>query len=221
MAKQKLVEVDEAVDAGDWDSVHPTALRIIEVAADRVDADGALALRLDHIADALGVSAPAIYRYFAGRDELLDAVDAYRLDRSAVPGTAMLADVMDQASSPDEFRALIRPLFEAQMSPGYVDVLMLRTEIVGATRARPVLMTRVRRIVQRWHNELVDTLSEAERRGLIEPRVPVAVAADLSRALFWGQLQLYLDDPDYDTSAIAKETADLAESLLFGGGTTT
>ncbi|MER6910130.1 TetR/AcrR family transcriptional regulator [Streptomyces sp. NPDC000594] len=51
-----------------------------QLAWERIAADGASALSLNAIAKKMGMSGPALYRYFAGRDELITELirDAYR-----------------------------------------------------------------------------------------------------------------------------------------------
>ena len=76
-------------------------------ALDQLAAGGAQAISVNAIAKQLGVSGPALYRYFASRDELLTAlvIDAYADFRDA------LAEAVDTASgsTPDErLRALAR-----------------------------------------------------------------------------------------------------------------
>lgn len=78
----------------------------VKTAALRQLADGgAAAISVNAIAKQLGVSGPALYRYFANRDELLGelVVDAY-LDFAAALATATDRDL--GLSPPDRLRAL-------------------------------------------------------------------------------------------------------------------
>lgn len=63
---------------------------IKRLAWEQVAASGATALSLTAIARELGMSGPALYRYFAGRDELITALirDAYRSLADAVHSAA-------------------------------------------------------------------------------------------------------------------------------------
>ncbi|MGW2014725.1 TetR/AcrR family transcriptional regulator [Streptomyces sp. NPDC001927] len=62
-----------------------------QLAWEQIAADGASALSLNAIAKKMGMSGPALYRYFAGRDELITELvrDAYR----------SLADTVREAES--------------------------------------------------------------------------------------------------------------------------
>ncbi|MER5931731.1 TetR/AcrR family transcriptional regulator [Streptomyces sp. NPDC002054] len=63
---------------------------IKQLAWEQIAADGASALSLNAIAKKMGMSGPALYRYFAGRDELITELirDAYRGLADAFGGAA-------------------------------------------------------------------------------------------------------------------------------------
>jgi len=215
MTRGIQAEVTAAVDACAWDAVHPTAMKALEIAAEVVDTRGEPALRLDDIADELGISTPALYRYFGGREEILDAAQALRLDRSPVPGTADLLDMVESSSTPVEFRNACGELFRRMINPELSDTLLRRAEIYGAARSRPVLMARVRVIVANWRTMMVEALNEAERRHLVRPRLPMDDIANLYRGMFFGQLQWNMDPDGGDLAPVVEEFAGLMDSLLF------
>lgn len=76
------------------------------VALTQLAASGTAGISVNAIAKAMGMTGPALYRYFAGRDELLTELinDAYR-DLAAVSAAAV-----DAAAPADRFRALAHAL---------------------------------------------------------------------------------------------------------------
>lgn len=209
--------VTEAIDIGDWDELHPTALAIVAAAADVIADRGEPFVRLDEVADQLGITTPAMYRYFPGREAVLDAAQAYRLQRSWSAGVVALRELVDAATSLDGFRQTVRHLTVSQFTPDQVPTLLVRAEVYGTAGSRPVLMERIQRIAEAWRVAFVSALEEAERRGLVRPRLPVADVADFVRAIYFGQLQWAIDAADRDTSAITNEIVEIVDSLLFGG----
>ncbi|MGC5341752.1 TetR/AcrR family transcriptional regulator [Streptomyces sp. DT24] len=82
-----------------------TRSEIKETALRQLAEDGAGALALTRVAKEMGLSGPALYRYFAGRDDLLSALirDAY--DDAA----AAIAAAADTATGPTEASAAAAP----------------------------------------------------------------------------------------------------------------
>jgi len=74
-----------------------TPERIVAQAADMIEADGVDALLLGRLADALGIKAPSLYRYFKNKTALLEAVN---LATNAALVTAMHA-AADEATRSD------------------------------------------------------------------------------------------------------------------------
>ncbi|MCL4246987.1 MAG: TetR/AcrR family transcriptional regulator [Anaerolineae bacterium] len=58
-----------------------TPERIVEQAADMIEAEGVDALSLGRLANALGIKAPSLYRYFDGKTALLRAVNLLTNER--------------------------------------------------------------------------------------------------------------------------------------------
>ena len=86
---------------------HPTALRIIDWAADRIDAVGESAFRAEHLPPEIAKSTTPIYRYFGTRENLVGAAQEERFNRSVlamiqVNGDATAESLMAAAFSPDQ-----------------------------------------------------------------------------------------------------------------------
>lgn len=108
---------------------------------EQIAADGASALSLNAIAKQMGMSGPALYRYFAGRDELITELvrDAYRSLADAVgEAEAAGADLVELARTLRRW-ALADPhrylLIYGTPVPGYRapdEITGIASEIMGA-----------------------------------------------------------------------------------------
>jgi AcrR family transcriptional regulator len=95
-----------------------------QLARERIAADGAAALSLNAIAKRMGMSGPALYRYFAGRDELITELikDAYR----------SLADTLrDAAGTGADPRGLARALRAWALADPHRYFLIYGTPVPG------------------------------------------------------------------------------------------
>ncbi len=146
------------------------AARIKRVARDQMARDGAASLSLGRIAREMGVSTPALYRYFASRDALVHALvrDAY----------GELADVMTSVAA--ETRAETFAVRFAALVSGYREWVLAHSQdyvlIHGAIFPGCVVPDElIRPEVARLLGLFVELLAAARAAGTL--RTPRAYAA--------------------------------------------
>lgn len=103
---------------------HPTALRIIDWAADRIDMVGESAFRAEHLPPEIAKSTTPIYRYFGTRENLVGAAQEERFSRSVM-------SIVEASNSADA-----RVLIAAAFSPERADARVRRLEAIAATLGR-------------------------------------------------------------------------------------
>ena len=156
-----------------------TIAEIKERALAQVSAGGTTALSLNAIAKAMGVSGPALYRYYASRDELLGALvaDGYRELAGAVAGAAETtgrrgpeARLVAVAAAyrawalahPQRYTMLFgprpagyadSPAAIAEIQPGMEVLLGLLGELAGASADGPPPRDRLARQLRAWHED--------------------------------------------------------------------
>lgn len=104
---------------------HPTAVRIINWAANRIDAVGESAFRAEHLPPEIAKSTTPIYRYFGTRENLVSAAQAERFARSVVS----LAEAADHTD--------LEGLVVLAFSDGRRDDRAHKVEAIAATLGRP------------------------------------------------------------------------------------
>jgi AcrR family transcriptional regulator len=149
---------------------------------------GTAGLALGAIARAMGMTPPALYRYYAGRDDLITAliVDAYSDLAASLRAVIATRPVDDYAgrlqAAMNQYRdwALARPIdFELIFGnpiPGYI-----APEAGTLPAARSVFMP------------FLETLQAADMAGLLQPqpqraRVPPAIVQHLADDAYYGQM---------------------------------
>jgi AcrR family transcriptional regulator len=153
--------------------------RIKSVAREQVAEHGAAALSLSRIARRLDMTTPALYRYFAGRDELVTAlvVDAY----------AELCDVTEQALEfipTDDLMGRYEAFMSAYRRWALAhpqDYILIHGAVLPGYRA-PI--EKVAAAVLRVLRLFVDLLADAERLGRLKiPPDFERLPEDLANAL--------------------------------------
>jgi hypothetical protein len=126
---------------------HPTALRIIDWAADRIDAVGESAFRAEHLPPEIAKSTTPIYRYFGTRENLVGAAQEERFSRSVM-------SIIDAAGGTDA-----RGLVAAAFSPDRADARVRRLEAIAATLGRAEVAQAIAERRDTHLGSIADTLS--------------------------------------------------------------
>ncbi len=208
----------------------PRAIRIdrlLDAAAKRVALDGLDGLRVTSLADDLGFTAAALYRYFDSKDAILAALLLREMERVRVRYSAVLERLRGktfQTTPSDSARALVPLLTAARLhhdlsvrSPAAFGLLSVSLadprQLMAQSRANPVWQETLGLV-----EEVAVHCEEAARAGAIGP----GSARDRAMVLVFGEqgvLQLgkmaqWLPDL-VDTAALG---AELSAALLIGWG---
>ncbi len=124
-----------------------TAAEIKQVARRQMAEQGTAAISLRAIAREMGMTAPAIYRYFAGRDELITALilDAYNAQADAIEGAVANHQGGDARG---RLRAAIYRYREWALEHPIEYQLILGNPIPGYTAPAEVTMPAARRTMR-------------------------------------------------------------------------
>ena len=195
---------------------HPTAERIIDATIAAIEASGEAAVRLGDIANSLGLTVPAIYRYFADRDALIVAAHAERVTRHAELSNAVVAAWMDGMTSRQDLIDRIDDMAGVLISVNRRDELFMRAEVVSRIRHNPELAARIDGLQSRNKQALVELLTTAQQRGWVLAEANLPVVVELLYAIGVGQIMWYLDAEPTDADACRQAVADLLRHYLFG-----
>ena len=178
------------------------------VAASRALLAEGAELSLRAVAARMGVTAPALYRYVASYQELVDLV-AFEIDKAATATFAAAADTLPEddhagrlLASVTEFRrwALANPReFGLVFANPIADSACLRREMLTLASSGLLFTSQMRALWEQNHHPIaaVDDLPPAVRESVLDPLIPAEVEglAAEDRGLVWlymqGWTQLY------------------------------
>ncbi len=181
----------------------PRREQLLASAADLFAARGFHDVGIDDIGAAAGISGPGVYRHFASKQAILEAL----CERGI---TSMLADARAIPSAHADRRAALEALVDL-----HVDFAVERRALIGVwAREQRALSTDVRRALRRkqrdyeqpWRSVLADL-----REDLTEPEVAAAVTATLTMLNATAVV-----DPRVPADALASLLRRMALSALLG-----
>lgn len=170
--------------AGDDRSHTPKSIRtrerILDAAANVLSRKGYAATRLADVAEVAGVQAPAIYYYFASRDELMEEVMWVGVYRVKSHVERMLRDLPDETSPLEKMMVAIEAhlRYELQISDYTTASIRNANQVPEELRVRPAAEEAA--YAQIWR----DLFAEAEAAGEIRADLDVTV----SRLLLLGAM---------------------------------
>ncbi|MGY2081678.1 SACE_7040 family transcriptional regulator [Modestobacter sp. SYSU DS0657] len=155
------------------DAAHPSRReQILRAAAQLFAERGARAVGVDDVGAAVGVTGPAIYRHFAGKDAMLAEMLLRISERLLVGGGERVAAAGDDPL--DQLRALIAFQVEFALdNPALITVHDRDLGVLGDPDAR-----RVRQLQRRYVEVWVEVL------GRVHPRAGTAACRGRAHALF-------------------------------------
>jgi AcrR family transcriptional regulator len=169
---------------------------IVQVSAALLDEGAELSLRA--VAGRMGMTAPALYRYVASYQELVDLV-AFEIDKAATERFAAAADELpadDHAgrlvASTTEFRmwALASPReFSLAFANPIADAQCVRRELLTISNSGHLMTGQMRALWEHNHHPIpsLDELPPSVRESVLDPLIPAKVddLAIEDRGLVW------------------------------------
>jgi AcrR family transcriptional regulator len=169
-------------------STHLAARReqIVSAALVRFARNGFHAATMADVIEESGLSAGAVYRYFRGKDELVEAICERALNAAAHSLTDLLAD--DEAPDPADAVAHVVDALDAAAGDGGVDLRRVQLQAwAEALRAPGVLRTATRAQVE-LRRALAQVVVRAQENGRLPATLDADAAAQVLQSLVVGRL---------------------------------
>jgi len=148
---------------------------------------------MQDVCEESGLSYGAIYRYFAGKEEILIAI----FERIAEVSRAIVEQANAQTADPrNALEAIGRVTFSYFDQPNFEFVTRTDIEIWPEMIRNESLRERFREGVRYWHGVVSGLLAEAQRRGELPAEVDPKAVAALDMCAFEGLRRYRLIAPD-------------------------
>jgi TetR/AcrR family transcriptional regulator, transcriptional repressor of aconitase len=147
---------------------------------------------MQDIATDAGISAGAIYRYYASKEAVLAAITERNTERYA----ELLADIQSESSGPmDVLDAIGQTMLATFEDPLFETNTRLDIEIRPETLRNDVLRERARSQLEFWRKSLVTLLHEARENGELRKDIDIETFVVLAISAYEGLRGWGLIDP--------------------------
>ena len=171
-----------------------TRERVLGVVVEQLEEGGETAVRVDAVRDRSGVSIGSIYHHFGDRDGLIVAAQLYRFARYAEAEIGALSEIIERASSVEEFRRSIRLLTRHAASALRIAQRWGRIGVLASTIGREALVLEVRYVQTRLTDEFQAHIAQGQARGFFRSDLDARAIALFIESYTLGHVLNDVDD---------------------------
>jgi AcrR family transcriptional regulator len=157
--------------------VSDTRTRLLEAAMLAIAENGEGALRVQKIAEAVGVREPSVYHFFKNREALVEAAHIERYRRSYVEMVVPFEAGAALADTSEDFQRMIKKILRLIYVPDREEVRSTRMSVMGAAQTSPAIAEEIKRINFEVCSGIAAVLRSAQEKNWIRQDIdPLATA---------------------------------------------
>lgn len=196
--------------------VSGTRTRILEAAMTVIEDTGEGALRVQKIAESVGVREPSVYHFFKNREELVEAAHVERYRRSHLEMVRPFEAGAALADNAEDFRRIVKKILSLVYAAEREHIRSTRMSVLGAAQTSPMIADAIRQINFEICSKIAEVLTTAQEKNWIRKEVDPLAAAYWINGQILGRVMAEMDKErvDLDRWNSVSETAVLY--FLFG-----
>ena len=196
--------------------ISDTRTRILEAAMSVIEDTGEGTLRVQKIAESVGVREPSVYHFFKNREELVEAAHIERYRRSHLEMVRPFQAGAALADNAEDFRRIVKKILSLVYTAEREHIRSTRMSVLGAAQTSPTIAEAIRQINFEVSSRLAEVFLTAQEKNWIRKEVDPLAAAYWINGQILGRVMAEMDKDrvDLDKWNQISETAVLY--FLFG-----
>ena len=158
-------------------NVSDTRTRILEAAMLAISENGEGAIRVQKIAESVGVREPSVYHFFKNREELVEAAHIERYRRSHLEMVRPFQAGAALADNAEDFRRIVKKILSLVYSAEREDIRSTRMSVLGAAQTSPKIAEAIREINFEVFSKVAEVFATAQEKNWIRKEVDPLAAA--------------------------------------------
>jgi AcrR family transcriptional regulator len=184
--------------------------QIVDAAVACFARDGFHRATMHDVCREAGLSPGAVYRYFSGKQEIIEAIAVERHEREA----SFMQQAAEEGEGADALRALGRAFFSSLADPDERRRRRLGVQVWAEALRDPAIHKLVKRGIDRPLAAMAALAGEAQERGELAPEIDPEGLARMLLALFQGFVLQQAWDPRADVAAYLETVETVIEAVL-------
>jgi AcrR family transcriptional regulator len=196
--------------------VSDTRTRILEAAMSVIEDTGEGALRVQKIAEAVGVREPSVYHFFKNREELVEAAHIERYRRSHLEMVRPFQAGAALADNAEDFRRIVKKILSLVYSAEREDIRSTRMSVLGAAQTSPKIAEAIRQIDFEVFSKVAEVFATAQEKNWIRKEVDPLAAAYWINGQILGRVMAEMDKERVDLDKWNQISETAVSYFLFG-----
>lgn len=196
--------------------VSDTRTRILEAAMSIIEDTGEGALRVQKIAEAVGVREPSVYHFFKNREELVEAAHVERYRRSHLEMVQPFQAGAALADNAEDFRRIVKKILSLVYAAEREHIRRARMSVLGAAQTSPMIAEAIRQINFEVSSKIADVLASAQEKNWIRKEVDPLAAAYWINGQILGRVMAEMDKDQVDLDKWNQISETAVLYFLFG-----
>ena len=193
-----------------------TRTRILEAAMSVIEDTGEGTLRVQKIAESVGVREPSVYHFFKNREELVEAAHVERYRRSHLEMVRPFEAGAALADSAEDFRRIVKKILSLVYAAEREHIRSTRMSVLGAAQTSPMIADAIRQINFDIHSKIADVLASAQEKNWIRKEVDPLAAAYWINGQILGRVMVEMDKDQVDLDKWNQISETAVLYFLFG-----
>ena len=193
-----------------------TRTRLLEAAMSAIADNGEGAVRVQKIAEAVGVREPSVYHFFKNREELVEAAHIERYRRSHLEMVQPFQAGAALADNAEDFRRIVKKILSLVYAAEREHIRSTRMSVLGAAQTSPMIADAIRQINFDIHSKIADVLASAQEKNWIRKEVDPLAAAYWINGQILGRVMAEMDKDQVDLDKWNQISETAVLYFLFG-----
>jgi AcrR family transcriptional regulator len=197
-------------------NVSDTRTRILEAAMLAISENGEGAIRVQKIAESVGVREPSVYHFFKNREELVEAAHIERYRRSHLEMVRPFQAGAALADNAEDFRRIVKKILSLVYSAEREDIRSVRMSVLGAAQTSPKIAEAIRQINFEVSSKVAEVFATAQEKNWIRKEVDPLAAAYWINGQILGRVMAEMDKERVDLDKWNQISETAVSYFLFG-----
>ena len=197
-------------------NISDTRTRILEAAMSAISENGEGAIRVQKIAESVGVREPSVYHFFRNREALVEAAHIERYRRSHIEMVQPFQAGAALADNAEDFRRIVKKILSLVYSAEREDIRSIRMSVLGAAQTSPKIAEAIRQINFEVSSKVAEVFATAQEKNWIRKEVDPLAAAYWINGQILGRVMAEMDKERVDLDKWNQISETAVSYFLFG-----
>lgn len=197
-------------------NISDTRTRILEAAMSAISENGEGAIRVQKIAESVGVREPSVYHFFKNREELVEAAHIERYRRSHLEMVRPFQAGAALADNAEDFRRIVKKILSLVYTAEREHIRSTRMSVLGAAQTSPTIAEAIRQINFEVSSRLAEVFATAQEKNWIRKEVDPLAAAYWINGQILGRVMAEMDKERVDLDKWNQISETAVSYFLFG-----